>query len=363
MSGDTVAETLNAKGQADTRTRPGRLFIAAAVALTIAGCAAPAPATPSLPRETAAPMPTPVMTPVAGSEDAVPEGFVPKTLAFTDPEHGWVAGTTGGSAAWVLGTADGGRTWSASEVGPWVAVAIAAAPDGPWVSSACPEEEPSCRPSLLHASADGTWTAASALAPTELDFARMAGAAAVVLPDGLRQPSGIPIPIIQVTRDGGTTWDPATNPCGSLDLESLSLPSGDELLVLCAAEGAGGGQRKELFVSDDLGASWSPRASTDDSLPVQGTKIGLDVAADGTGLWWGARTPAMSTDDGGRSWHALDVADGEVRIAGGGAALGGGAGYLLVADGNRGVTVLLWTPDGSSWDERAVWPDPPCCGG
>ena len=116
-------------------------------------------------------------------------------------------------------------------------------------------------------------------------------------------------------------------------------------------------------MSDDLGLTWSRRASTDDSLPEEGTKIGLDVAADGSGLWWGPRTPAMSTGDGGRTWHALDAADGEVRIAGGGVALGGGAGYLLVGDGSRGMSVLLWTPDGSSWEERAAWPDPPCCGG
>jgi hypothetical protein len=345
-----------------TRVRFRRPLVVAAVVMTLAACVATAPGSASPASSAATPLPAPVLTPVAGTEEAVPPGFVPKALAFTDPDRGWIAGTTGGAAAWVIETADGGRTWSASKVGPWAAVAIAAAPDGPWASSACPEDEPSCGPALLHA-VDGSWESKSPLAPAELDFAGQSGVAAVVLAAGPRQPSGIPIPVIQVTIDGGATWAAATNPCGRLDLEALTLPSADELLVLCGAEGAGGGQRKALLVSDDLGATWSRRASTDDSLPEEGTKIGLDVAADGSGLWWGARTPAMSTDDGGRTWQALDVADGDVRIAGGGAALGAGAGYLLVGDGGLGASVLLWTPDGHTWDSRAEWPDPPCCGG
>jgi hypothetical protein len=324
---------------------------------------APVPETISPPPATASPTPTPALTPVSTAGVAVPEGFVPTALAFADPEHGWVAGSTGGQAAFVLATADGGRTWSASKVGPWVATAIAAAPDGAWVSSACPDDDPSCAPSLKHAGADGSWEPASGVAPLALDFAGTTGVVAVMLGGRPRQPSGLLIPVIQVTSDAGKTWAEATNPCGLLDLEALSLPSAGELLVLCGAEGAGGGQKKALFVSGDLGASWAQRASTDDSIPIEGTKIGFDVAADGGGFWWGARTPAMATNDGGRTWHALGVADGDVRIAGGGVALDGGAGYLLVGDGNRGASLLLSTADGSSWVERMAWPDPPCCGG
>jgi photosystem II stability/assembly factor-like uncharacterized protein len=329
----------------------------------LAGCGAPLPETNSQPPVTASPTRTPALTPAPRLGGAVPEGFVPKALAFGDPDHGWVAGSTGGRAAFVLETSDAGQTWSASEVGPWVATAIAAASDGAWVSSACPDDEPSCGASLKHAGADGSWEPAAGAAPVALDFAGTTGVVATMLPGGPRQSSGLPIPVIQVTDDAGATWAEAANPCGILDFEAVSLPSAGELLVLCGAEGAGGGQKKALFVSGDLGASWAQRASTDDSLPMNGTKIGFDVATDGSGLWWGARTPAMATNDGGRTWHALGVADGDVRIAGGGAALDGGAGYLLVGDGNRGASLLLLTHDGSSWDERMVWPDPPCCGG
>ena len=346
-----------------TWARRGRSLLVVVVALSLAGCAAPVPESVSPPPVTASPMPSPALTPVATTGVVVPDGFVPKALAFADPEHGWVAGSTGGDAAFVLETADGGRTWSASKVGPWVATAIAAAPDGAWVSSACPDDEPSCAPSLKHAAADGSWAQVSGAAPLALDFAGTTGVVAVTLRGGPRQPSGFPIPVIQVTRDAGATWAEATNPCGLLDLEALTLPSAGELLVLCGAQGAGGGQKKTLFVSGDLGGSWAKRASTTDSLPVAGTKIGFDVAADGSGLWWGAGTPAMATNDSGRTWHALNVADGDVRIAGGGAALVGGAGYLIVGDGDRGASVLLLTLNGSSWDERMTWPDPPCCGG
>ncbi len=332
--------------------------------MALAGCASPVPATPALSPATPTPTQTPALTPVAGTGDNGPEGFVPRAIAFADADHGWVAGSTGGRAAFVLETADGGRTWSASEIGPWVATAVAAAPDGAWVSSACPDDEPTCAPSVKHLSPTGTWEPASAAAPLALDFAGTTGVVAEVLRGEPRQPSGMPIPVIQVTSDTGGTWADATNPCGPLDLEALSLPSAGELLVLCGGQGAGGGQPKRLFVSGDLGGSWSERASTAATLPMAGTKIGFDVAPDGSGFWWGARTPAMATNDGGRTWRALDAADGEARIAGGGTALGGGAGYLLVGDASgRAASLLLWTRDGVSWDERTAWPDPPCCGG
>ena len=54
----------------------------------------------------------------------------------------------------------------------------------------------------------------------------------------------------------------------------------------------------------------------------------------------------------------------EPEIAGGGSALAGGGGYLIVGDVEHGTgTLLLWTPDGRSWEQRATFPDPPCCGG
>ena len=348
-----------------------------AAALTFAGCAASVPATPALTRATPTltpatptltpatppPMPTPALTPVAVTGSNGPAGFVPKAIAFADTERGWVAGTTGGDAAFVLETTDGGRTWSASEVGAWVATAIASAPDGAWVALPCPDDEPTCTPSLKHRTPSGTWEPASAVAPLAIDFAGTTGVIAVVLPGGPTQPNGMPVPVIRVTQDAGGTWTNATNPCGLLDLEAVSLPSAGELLALCGGEGAGGGQAKRLFVSGGLGTSWSERASTDTSLGMPGTNIGFDVAADGSGMWWGARTPAMASSDGGRTWRALDVADGDVRIAAGGAALDGGAGFLLVGDGDRGASLLLRTRDGRSWDERTAWPDLPCCGG
>jgi photosystem II stability/assembly factor-like uncharacterized protein len=302
------------------------------------------------------------VTPVPGVPAGAIEGFVPKAIAFADADHGWVAGSTGAGAL-VLETADGGRTWSPHQVGPWAATAIAAAPGGPWVSRPCPEDEPDCTPALIHPDAAGVWQPTAAVAPMSIAFAGDTGVLALVLPGGPRQGSGIPIPAVRVTNDGGATWNPALNPCGNLDLEDLAAASPTELLVLCGGQGAGGGQQKALFASADLGASWEARASTDDGLPLPGTKIRIDIASDGTGLWWGAGTPVMATSDSGRTWRALDIADGEARIAGAGAALGGGSGYLLVGDGSRNASVLLWTADGAIWDERAVWLQPPCCGG
>ncbi len=354
--------------QRDVITRAS-LVLVATIALSLAACGGGPQVTPAQPTGApiqslpATPAATPAATPVPGDATGGLEGFVPKAIAFADVDHGWVAGSTSGSPAFVLETADGGRTWTAHEVGPWAATAIAAAPGGPWVSDPCPEDEPGCSPSLMHRDASGAWVSAASVAPRSIAFAGETGILAVVLRGGPHQASGTPIPVVQVTGDAGATWSQAINPCGRLDLADLAAASPTELLLLCAGEGAGGGQEKALFSSADHGASWVLRASTDDGLPLDGTKIGFDIAADGTGLWWGARTPALATSDGGRTWLDLDVADGEQRIAGAGAALGGGSGYLLVGDGSRGETVLLWTPDGTKWEERALWPDVPCCGG
>jgi len=91
--------------------------------------------------------------------------------------------------------------------------------------------------------------------------------------------------------------------------------------------------------------------------------MGLALRSDATGWLWGARSPLLATRDGGRTWTALDVADGDVRIVQDADAWGGGAGVVLVWDGDRQETLLLRTNDGQAWTELFAWPTPVrCCG-
>jgi photosystem II stability/assembly factor-like uncharacterized protein len=194
----------------------------------------------------------------------------------------------------------------------------------------------------------------------EIDFAGATGALAAVLPNGPTRPDGTPLPLVLVTSDGGDTWSGPLNPCDAMQLQGLTTPREGTVMVACGGATENDSvesEEKRLLASSDGGATWTEVASTGNGLLLRGTKVDIDIAADGTGLWWGAFTPAMATADGGRTWRALDIADGETQIAGAGSALGGSAGYLIV--GER----LVWTADGTRWEERATFPDPPCCGG
>ncbi len=364
-----------ARGLRDLRAA----VVAAGLLVCQAGCATTPPADGS-PSSTAPPTPIVSVTePIVSSTgspatspefpiDAVspttaggglPRWFVPVSVAFSDADHGWLAGSAGGAGAFVIETKDGGLSWTTTQVGTWVALAVAIGPDGPWVSSACPDGEPGCSPSLQHL-VSGVWQLVGNRAPIDIDFAGTTGVLAVVLPNGPTRPDGTPLPVVQVSSDGGATWSGPLNPCGVMQLQGLTAPREGEVMVACGSASQNDSverEQKRLLASQDFGATWTEVASTGAGLIQPGTKVSLDIAADGTGFWWGAFTPAMATADGGRTWTALDVADGVTRIAGAGAAIGGGAGYLVVGDR------LMWTADGTLWEERATFPEPPCCGG
>jgi hypothetical protein len=116
---------------------------------------------------------------------------------------------------------------------------------------------------------------------------------------------------------------------------------------------------KELVRSTDFGMTWSKFAEG----PYPGTGSSIDILADGTGWFWAPRSPLLVTRDGGSSWTALSVADGDVRIVSGADAWGGGAGVALVWDPDRQATLLLRTANGKTWTELTSFPAMPCCGG
>jgi hypothetical protein len=292
----------------------------------------------------------------------VPKWFFPTAVSFTDADHGWVAGTPGGDGAFALETSDGGRTWTATQVGPYVSLAIAAGPDGSvWVSTTCAEDYPEgCVPALQRRDADGTWRAVGDTAPLEIDFAGSTGALAVTLPDGRRRPDGTTVPVLQVSTDGGATWSGTINPCGLLELRGITTPREGEVVVACGGPMSADrtvSLANRVLRSTDAGVTWVGVAAPGGPTEIPGKNVGLDIAPDGSGFWWGAGAPALVTGDGGGTWAALGVADGDRNIAGAGSSVGRGAGYLIVGEH------LVWIADGERWEDRAVFPEGPCCGG
>ena len=306
-------------------------------------------------------VPADAFEPIGPRPDA-PPAFVVSAVSFADADHGWVAGSTGGDGAFALETLVGGRTWESTQVGVYVAPAIAlGSDDSVWVSTACVEDEPGgCVPALQRRDPDGTWRAVADVAPVGIDFAGATGAIAVVLPNGRRRPDGTRVPVLQVSTDGGATWQPPANPCGIGELRGITTPREGEVVVGCGGTTAPDGTASLdniLLRSSDAGLTWRDVRAPGAGNVLPGSKVGLDIADDGTGLWWGAFTPAMATSDDAQTWTALDVADGDRRIAGSGASIRGGAGYLGV------VERLVWIADGEHWEDRALFPGGPCCGG
>ncbi|MEW6226069.1 MAG: hypothetical protein AB1627_15705 [Chloroflexota bacterium] len=274
----------------------------------------------------------------------------PVAVAFTDPLHGWVGGTTNKGDAVVLETADGGTTWQVEGLAPGEVTDIAATGDGGGIAGLACNEGDGCRSGRYRCDGDGLWVRAALEVPLRLSFAGSAGA-------GLFDPTQ---PKLLLSDDGGESWTTIPSPCpASRHLATVSRLDPTTIVALCESQGAGGGSNKELHRTSDAGVTWATPADA----PHGGAGMGLDLLADDAGWLWGPRSPLLSTADGGLTWSALDVADGDVRIVQDADAWGGGVGVVLVSDPDRQATLLLRTDDGRAWTELFSWPSGvTCCG-
>ena len=274
----------------------------------------------------------------------------PVVVAFTDPLHGWVGGTTNKGDAVVLETADGGTTWRVGGLASGEVTDIAAIGDGGAIAGLACDEGDGCRSGRYRYDGDGVWGRTALEVPLRLSFAGPAGA-------GL---FGVAAPSLSLSGDGGESWRSVASPCAASDhLAAVSRTDRAGIVVACESQGAGGGSNKALYRSADGGRTWGRPVAG----PAAGTGTGLDVLADGTGWLWGDRSPLWTTGDGGATWSALDVADGDVRMIEDADAWGGGAGVVLVSDPDRQATLLLRTDDGRAWTELFAWPSGvTCCG-
>jgi photosystem II stability/assembly factor-like uncharacterized protein len=249
---------------------------------------------------------------------------MPAALGFFDERNGVLA-TQGGT---LLRTGDGGGSWH---------------PDG-----------------RLHVDAIDVLSASVAYATTGRELLRTddaGGSWHVVAPvtgalsfaDALHGWVGT-----SATDDGGATWQPLNLPCpepagiGSIALSRVTATLG---FAACGTVPGAGQQLKQLYVTEDGGATWELRAACK-QLPSGGYLDTISFADDRNGLMTTGRGGLLATGDGGRTWKTLLFTDDATSIA---AAQRLGAQELVVAllDG----ALLRSTDAGATW--QLVSPRPP----
>ena len=283
------------------------------------------------------------------------DDVLPTAVAFVTPNHGWVGGTTSGGDAIVLETLDGGHSWRAEGLGTGAVSDLGIVSDARALAGrTCDGAPDTCRPGLYELDDSGPWSSINTAWPTRLTFAGRPGAG--LFPDATSplDDLGLPVPQVWLTEDGGSSWSAVASPCpGTLRRQDIDRLDATTVVVLCESDGSFGGSSKLLYRSTDGGRTWTKLADG----PSDGNQVAMDLAPDGTGWMWGARTPLLATSDGGLTWSPLDVSDGDRRVTLDGDAWGGGGGIALVWDADRQATLLLRTADGRTWTEQAAFPE------
>ncbi|HVD03505.1 MAG TPA: hypothetical protein VNF75_05160 [Candidatus Dormibacteraeota bacterium] len=235
----------------------------------------------------------------------------PPSLAFTTITSGWVAGN--GALA---GTADEGTQWTLSQLGSRV-VGLGQSGNETLALTSPRAGGTSGSWRLWHTSGAGTsWQPGSVLpipavdALTAFALGPAPGWAAVAVTHAIT--SGR-LSALVVTSDAGSTWTTRESPCASklwFGMAAIAIPAPAALVSVCEGSGATGSTPKGIYVSQNAGATWSPRAL----LPTLGTgdPTGLppqDFASLGvnqTGELWIATINELSgSRDGGYSWSAV----------------------------------------------------------
>ena len=166
---------------------------------------------------------------------------------------------------------------------------------------------------------------------------------------------------VAVTRDAGATWAPVRLPKGAC-VTDFSATDASSLWIVCGNDGAAGTMRKQLWRSDDGGASWRG--------PKELEYLGYTnhiVAAGKEAAWrFGARAGLFHTTDGGESWHrAISSIYGEGGGAPNGFAVAGPDNAWILDPGGpwSGAFTLTMTRDaGQTWRTVTLVPPVPSVG-
>jgi hypothetical protein len=279
----------------------------------------------------------------------------PTVVAFLTPNHGWVGGTTAAGDAIVLETVDGGHSWRVEGLGAGDVSDLGIVSETRSLAGrTCADAPASCQPRLYELDDSDRWSAISSSWPLRLSFTGRFGAGLFLAFQSPIDAAGNLVAGLALTDDGGRSWRTVPGPCpGDLRVRDVDRLDATSVVVVCESDGSFGGSTKRLYRSTDAGRTWTRLADG----PADGNQVAMDLAPDGTGWMWGARTSLLATSDGGVSWFPLDVSDGDRRVTLDADAWGGGGGIALVWDADRQATLLLRTADGRTWTEQAAFPE------
>jgi photosystem II stability/assembly factor-like uncharacterized protein len=295
--------------------------------------------------------PSPTPSPKQQPKGPVTTGFAPSGIAFWNPTHGLVVGTTSCRSCKVAhegvlaSTTDGGKTWRIVYRSPHALTGVTTLGSREaWATGAN---------LVIHSTnAGSSWRAVAHQTLAHPTFVTSSLGWAVA---GTASKSGI-----VETVDGGRRWGHLSDPCHQklngltgadagasvFSLVDVSLLGAGHGFAYCVGDGAGGSAPQGLFETFDDGVTWFQRWAD-----VTVEPGGISILADGHGWRWGASDRLTATADGGRTWHPLQPgAPSNVDFAW---ATSPSAGYVLTAGPDP---QLVHTSNGTAWKVVAHFP-------
>lgn len=316
----------------------------------------PPPVRSPTPKPTPKPKRSP--TPIVDPGNPVAPGFVPESVAFWNEDDGLLAGwvyrykNSGQSDGAIAVTHDGGSSWHVSLKVPSPAREVSVAPDG------------------------AAFATVGARSP-KIVVSRDQGASWAVLPGskGLSQPAFITATDGWAVKGGGEQLVRLSaagvrrvpDPCEP-SVVDISFPAngGGRGWLACAGEPGAGNQPKEIYETNDGGASWEVRArcrpDKDPSkectggLGANGYLTGISFLPDGSGWLTEYRGTFYETSDGGLSWiPRLGFQAPEVAFGSGPWRVDDELGFVIEAR-PFGVVLNRTQDGGESWSRLATFP-------
>jgi photosystem II stability/assembly factor-like uncharacterized protein len=229
------------------------------------------------------------------------DGDAPRKVHFVNHSDGFVYSGAGGFV-----THDGGRTWARINIPAVFVNFITGRGSLAWAATYPCAKGQSC-PYEIRSSNDGgrTWSAPYkvAIGNSPVEGVPFATSGLLVATYG----------DLLITFDAGASWQAIKSPCAPDNLmqRDIATSDGRELWELCsyfpAAEGI---VARLLYVSQDAGTSWSPRALPQfGGSPATNRIGGLISLAAGTALFNPGNAGVMVSHDGGTKWIAAGPAN------------------------------------------------------
>ncbi len=228
------------------------------------------------------------------------------SLAFSSATTGWVA-----ADGHLASTSDGGRLWKLVNLGGSVAkvarsssVVLALTQPvtsrGHWTLWSAPATGGSWRPGAAPPIPAVDGFSASALGPAP---------ETAVVAVTQASPSGLQSSLV-VTADSGATWSARTDPCQArlwIGGPLIAATSSNDLVSLCIGSAAAGSNTKGLYISQNAGRTWSPKAlltnlASPDLTGLPHTEATALAAPSSSDLWIATTNGLVGSGDGGQSW-------------------------------------------------------------